>query len=150
MVNGNDRKEIKGAYINLQDHFEKRLKDSEDKVFLKDKILHARLDGHAETDVAKHFAMDKALELSKSEMERRLDGLNHVKEEQSKFRLEYLRKDDYENKHTLITNETNQLKTDMTKMETRYEGRVSTATWVSVVSILIAIVSILIQWLVHK
>lgn len=81
------------------------------------------------------------MEERKETLERRLAGLNELRNEVLKDRDLFLRKEIYDEKtkaYDLWVTNTNEI---LTQMKTRYDSRIQLSTWLSVGSLLIAIVA---------
>jgi hypothetical protein len=55
--------------------------------------------------------------------------------------------DDYKEHERILNRWRDYVSTQLTKIETRYEGRISVATWLSLVAVLISIISLLTVWI---
>lgn len=95
-------------------------------------------------------AMDGALKDRTADLERRLEGLNQLRAEVTKDRELLLRKDAYDMKVAYYDKFVTDAGQAITRMETRYEGRLTFATVMSVFSAIIALLAVVVPWLVHK
>jgi hypothetical protein len=95
-------------------------------------------------------AMDKALGDRTSDLERRLEGLNQLRNEVTKDRELLLRKDAYDMKVAYYDRFVADASQALTRMETRYEGRITFATMMSVVAAVAAVLAVFIPYITHK
>lgn len=95
-------------------------------------------------------AMDKALEERTGELERRLEGLNQLRAEVTKDRELLLPRGIYDIKIAYYDKFVTEASNAITRMETRYEARLTFATVMSVFSSIIAILAVVVPWLVHR
>ena len=110
------------------------------------KGIEARLSGMDEAIKVRADATHTALQLKTAEMDRRLEGLNLLRQEVVKDRDQFLKKEMYDDKVKGYDTWMASVNVALTKMETRYEGRITATTWISVLSLLMAIVSIAMMW----
>jgi hypothetical protein len=132
----------------MPDHYDERLCNSKHEGLMKIVALSAdklktRLDG-----------MDIALSLKTQDMDRRLEGLNHLRAEYTRDRMEdraqYVKTETYEIKTKGYDEWTRIVDNRLMKMETQYASRISFATTLSVFSAIIALLGVVIPWLLHK
>ena len=79
----------------------------------------------------------------KEENERRLEALNQLRSEVTTDRSVYMRKDVYEKKIDSYDMWVSDVNRELTEIRTRYENRITLASWLSIVSIIVALASFL-------
>ena len=101
--------------------------------------------------------MEKATEVLADEMERRLQGLNELRSEVVKDRDLLVKYPEYQIAHRTLEEKIEDVKSkaedilkNIIRLETRYEGRITLTTVLSVFASIIAALGVLIPWLLHK
>ena len=95
-------------------------------------------------------AADVALTLKTADINKRLEQLNQLRAEVVKDRDDFLRKESYDAKVLFYDKFVSDASQALTRMEAKYESRITFATILSIFSAIIAILAVLIPWLVHK
>jgi hypothetical protein len=108
---------------------------------IKSKIetLSTRLDG-----------MDKAVEIKTIDMERRLEGLNELRNDVIKDRSLLVRQDTYKMKIRMIDDWITTANEKLTTLMISYNNRISLAHWLSIVAIILTAVNIIIFVILKK
>jgi len=132
--------------IRFQDWCGDRHKALMENLHLRDRNIHTRLNG-----------MDAALQERTKEMERRLEGLNQLREDVVKDRDLFVRSGEYKIGHKNIEDAiwdlrkaVTSINLQITQLETRYESRITLATVVSIMSALFALAGVITPWLLNK
>ena len=113
------------------------------------RTIEARLNGMDEAIKVRADATHTALQLKTQEMDRRLEGLNQLRQEVVRDRDQFLKREMYDDKSKSYDTWVAGVNEKLTRMETRYESRITLATAVSILSIVLAVVSIIAQWMVR-
>jgi hypothetical protein len=87
---------------------------------------------------------DRALQLSRDELERRLEGLNQLRQDVVKDRSEYVTRDVYELNHKVLESRINSVEDAIAQMETR------TATIIALMGFVIIAINLLLQYATYK
>jgi uncharacterized protein YydD (DUF2326 family) len=94
--------------------------------------------------VARLDAMDEALTLRTGELERRLEGLNQLRQEVTQDRKEFLQKETYDIKTAYYDEWCRNVDARLTTLETRI------ATWVASLGVLFTVVQLILHYWSHK
>ena len=123
----------------------------EREIALNDTKLCIKIDAIRAEILLRTEASATALHLKTAEMEKRLHTLNEFRSEVMRDRDLLLRKDTYEQKVAYYDKFVADASQSLTRMETRYEGRITFATVMSVVAALAAILAVVVPLLLtHK
>jgi hypothetical protein len=115
----------------------------------RNKAVTERMDLCIRTVNIRLESMDRALDLKTGELDKRLEGLNNLRAEVTKDRELFLRKETYDYKIGIYDKWVTETSDRVVRMETRYEGRITTATVLAIFSMLIAVLSVVLSWM-HK
>ena len=100
-----------------------------------DERLTARLDG-----------MDKALEIKTRELDRRLEGLNELREEVIKDRDQYARREIFNSKVNYYDQWITTASEKLTRLMVDYETRINRAAVISIIARVVSVVAIFINF----
>ena len=113
---------------------------SDDKVTLKEFFLKL-LEEQTKRIDTRFDSLDKALTLSHEEMERRLQGLNQLREEVMSDRSQFALRERCEARHKDLQSWQDSVNSKLTTLETR------SITWTAAVGIFFLIISVAMRWL---
>ena len=85
-------------------------------------VQNAKLNGLEKLIVTRLEGADKALEVKTLEMDRRLEELNNLRKQVTDDRLQFMRSDVYEAKHSVLENDRNNTIVRLTALETSKSG----------------------------
>lgn len=121
-MNGTNKQELAQGYINLKEHFDSILLERE-----KQQELHFNL-------------IQEALKLSSSNLEKRLETLNELRQSVEKDRVEFVRQETYNIKTTFYDNWCRGVDYKLTQIET------SQRTWIIAIGVFFTVLQIVLKY----
>ena len=112
--------------------------------------VNLKIDAVREANHLVSKAADTARTLKTAELNKRLETLNALRAEVVKDREDFLRKDSYDAKVLFYDKFVADASQTITRIETRYENRITFATIMAVFSVVVALVAVILPWLMHK
>ena len=122
----------------------------EREIILNDSKICVQLESIRAEILLRSEAAETALNLKTSDMDKRLHVLNELRAEVMRDRELLLRKDSYDAKVAYYDRFVSDASQALTRMETRYEGRITFATVLSSFSAIIAVLAVVVPWLIHR
>jgi hypothetical protein len=124
-----DKRELSKGYVNLKEHLEALWKERE-----------KRLDDRFKANT-------KTLEATAEVLEHRLEILNNAHQHSLDDRMEFMRDGEFRNFKVELEKWQVVVNAAITTFNTRYESRITAATWTSVISLLVALLALLLRLL---
>lgn len=121
-----DKKKISNIYVSLKEHFEKLWIEREKNITLQFRSNTERLDATARV------------------IEHRLEVLNHAHEQSVQDREEFLVAKEFKTFKGDLDKWQGFVNNAITTFNTRYEFRINAATWISIISLIVGISSLVI------
>jgi len=88
-------------------------------------------------------AIDRATTIQATELDRRLDILNHHQAELKSFQDQFIRRDRYEDRMGNIDRWIEVAKKDLNRLLIEHEQRISKANWIAIFAVVVSIISII-------
>lgn len=123
-----DKRELSKCYVNLKEYFEALWKERE-------KRLEDRFKANTAT-----------LEATANVLAQRLEVLNHAHQQSIEDRTDFLRSKEYKDFKIDLEKWQISVNNAITTFNTRYDSRITAATWTSVISLLVAFLAILLRF----
>lgn len=127
-MDSDDKRCVSRLYVDLKEHFERLWKERKENITLQFQANSDRLDAAAKV------------------LEHRLEVLNHAHEQALEDRVEFLRGGEFKNFKREFEKWQTEVNAAITIFNTRYEFRVTAATWISILSFVVAVFAVVLRF----